>query len=105
MPNQLPDSLNYPITRCLFFCGFHRAAADLEIEAVGIFHMEAVLGVDPRLEAAAPELRFDRLLIPVVDRDRDVVDARRRRPLTRVARDDERVAEHELALVVALAGD
>src|SRR5271165_2540174 len=54
--------------------GLHVLPADLQIEAVGIFHVETVFGIGTRFEAAALQFRFHRVLVPVVDGVGDVVD-------------------------------
>src|SRR5206468_9356458 len=78
----------------------HPLAADLNVEAVRILDVEAVRRVGPRLQASPFEFGFDGILVPVLDRVRDVIDFRRRRSLTRVAWEQPRalVAERQIAL-------
>src|SRR5215472_19185838 len=79
----------------------HVFAADLQVEAVRISDMEAVVGVGSRAQAPALQFCLDRAFIPSGDCVRDVVDARGRNLRGSVSRNNESVAviEYEAALL------
>src|SRR5258708_38557049 len=78
-------------------------SAHLDLKAIWILDVETAGGL-PHLQPPTLQLRSDRVLyllirVPVGDRVRDVIDARRvGRPAIRVASDDERFAHRETAL-------
>ena len=61
----------------------HVFAADLQVEAVRISDMEAVVGVGSRVQTPALQFCLDCAFIPPGDRVCDVVDARWRNPRVR----------------------
>src|ERR1700690_382789 len=66
--------------------GLHVLAADLKIETVRIFDVITIVRVGLRVEDATLQFGTHRLLIPIVDGVRNVIDSRRRGPRGRVAR-------------------
>src|SRR5580700_6733808 len=79
---------------------FHVLAADLQIETVWILDVKTVLRIRARIKPATLQFSFHGILVPVLDRVGDVVDARRRAPLRGVARNHKRtrVAKNQVAL-------
>src|SRR5579871_1565928 len=54
----------------------HLFTADLDVEAVRVLGVEAILGVGTHGQAAALEFGFDCILVPCLDGVGDVIDAR-----------------------------
>src|SRR6516165_5470033 len=84
--------------------GLHVFAADLEVEAVRVLHVEAVFGIRRRVQTPALQLCLDVRLVPVLDGVGDVIDARRLHTLAGVARQEKRVAKGEITLAPRVAG-
>ena len=64
-----------------------------------------ILALPSGLVPAALQFGLDRILVPGIDGVRDVVDARRGHAFAGVAREQERVAESEIALPAGVLGD
>src|SRR5580693_2546180 len=78
----------------------HVLAADLQIETIWILDMKTVFCVGTRIKPATVQFSLHGILVPVLDRIRNMVDARWRAPLRGVARNHKRirVAENQVAL-------
>ena len=84
----------------------HIFAADLHVETVGVFGVEAVFGIGPYGQSTPLQLGFHIGLVPVFDGVRHVVDARHGCiGATGVARQEERVAESEVTLTAIIVRD
>ncbi len=85
----------------------HVLATDLEIEAVRIFNVKTILGIGSRVETATLQLGLHRILVPVLDGVRSVIDPRRRAPLWGVAGNHKRIriADDKTALVACIPND
>src|SRR5438067_12497251 len=97
--------LNPRLGGCCSVLCLHVLAADLEIEAIRVLHVETVFRVGMGREAAALQFGFHRILVPAIDRVGHVVDARRRSAVARVARQQKGVAEREIALLAVIVRD
>ncbi|SPE35851.1 hypothetical protein SBA3_2310046 [Candidatus Sulfopaludibacter sp. SbA3] len=78
--------------------GVHVFAADLDVEAVGVFGVEAVFGVGADGQVAALEFGLDGVLVPIFDSVGHVVDAGDGGAGAGVAGQQEGVSEGKVAL-------